>query len=92
MTVTAEKNEEFVVPEGYGFLSIPDATGDTRIMWNPQDRDETKAAKAAFDAAKKSGMLAYTVDNTSGDSSGEVIREFDKDLGKIIMVKPTQGG
>lgn len=72
-------------------LSITDATGDTRIMWNPNDTDEVDTAKAAFDAAKKKGMLAYAVNNDGG-RTGEVIREFDKDRGKIIMVRQTQGG
>lgn len=71
-------------------LHIPDATGDTRIMWDPRNRDEVDAAKAAFDAAKKKGMLAYSVDE-SGDK-GEVIRDFDKHAGKIIMARQTQGG
>jgi hypothetical protein len=73
-------------------LHITDASGDTRIMWNPRDKDEVAAAKAAFDAAKGRGMLAYSVDPESGDSTGEVIREFDKKHGKIIMVRQTAGG
>ena len=71
-------------------LHITDATGDTRIMWDPRVKDEVSTAKAAFDAAKKKGMLAYSVD-TDGDQD-EVITEFDKKLGKIIMVRQLQGG
>jgi hypothetical protein len=73
-------------------LHITDATGDTRIMWDPRNRDEVATAKAAFDAAKSKGMLAYSVDPDSGESTGTVIREFDKKAGKIIMVRQTQGG
>jgi hypothetical protein len=72
-------------------LSIADISGDTRIMWDPNNRDEVKTAKAAFDAAKSRGMLAYTVDPKSAEK-GEVVREFDKDLGKIIMTKQLVGG
>ena len=81
MTETLERN----------MLSIADATGDTRIMWDPKNKDEVATAKAAFDAAKKKGMLAYSVDPESADK-GEVIREFDPKAGKIIMTKPLAGG
>jgi len=71
-------------------LHIPDSSGDTRIMWDPRNKDEVAAAKAAFDAAKEKGMLAYSVEE--GGDKGEVIREFDKHAGKIIMARQTQGG
>lgn len=73
-------------------LSIADPSGDTRIMWDPRDTDEVKTAKAAFDAAHKRGMVAYTVDPTSGESTGEVIREFDPKARKIIMTRQLAGG
>ena len=73
-------------------LHITDETGDTRIMWDPAIADEVTTAKAAFDAAKKKGMLAYSVDPDSGGRTGEVIREFDETAGKIIMVRQTRGG
>lgn len=73
-------------------LHIPDETGDTRIMWDPRDRDEVSAAKAAFDAAKKKGMIAYSVDANGEANTGEVIREFDPQAGKIIMARQTAGG
>jgi hypothetical protein len=73
-------------------LHIQDSTGDTRIMWNPKDKDEVAAAEAAFNAAKGRGMLAYAVDNNGEANTGEVIRTFDKKRGKIIMVPQTVGG
>lgn len=73
-------------------LHITDSTGDTRYMWDPNNADEVALAKEAFDSAKKKGMLAYAVDPTSGEKSGEVIREFDPARGKIIMTKQLVGG
>lgn len=81
MTEVAQRN----------MLSIPDVSGDIRLMWDPRDRDEVKAAKEAFDKAKKKGMLAYAVDD-KGEKSGEVIREFDPTRSKIIMTKQLVGG
>lgn len=72
-------------------LSIADPSGDTRIMWDPKSKDDVATAKAAFDQAKKKGMLAYAVDPESADK-GEVIREFDPKAGKIIMSRQLQGG
>lgn len=80
MTITATKN----------MLSIANGEGDNRIMWDPRDRDEVKVAKEAFQKAKAKGMLAYSV--TDDGEKGEVIREFDPSLSKIIMTKQLQGG
>jgi hypothetical protein len=73
-------------------LHITDASGDTRIMWDPANTDEVDTAKAAFDEGKRKGMLAYAVDPDSGGRTGEVIREFDPNKGKVIMVRQTVGG
>lgn len=80
MTETIERGE----------LLIPNDTGDLRVMWDPRDKDETKAAKAAYDDAVAKGMRAYTVEPDG--STGEVIREFPKKAGKLQMVAQLQGG
>lgn len=84
--------EELVIPEGYGLLSILDSTGDTRIMWNPRDKDDVASAEAAWDAAKKRGMVAYFVGDNG--EAGEVIQgtKFPKKEGKIIMAPQLVGG
>jgi hypothetical protein len=91
MTQTLERTEE-QTPRVEHTLHITDATGDTRHMWDPAVPDEVATARAAFNAAKKKGMLAYAVDPETGGRTGEVIREFDETKGKIIMVRQTQGG
>ena len=90
MTLVTENIE---VPEGMSMLSIADPSGDTRLMWAPGNADDVAAAKAAFDTAKGKGMLAYAVDAMSGERTGEVIREFDPQAGKLIMMtRQTAGG
>ena len=84
--------EELEIPEGHGLLSIMDATGDTRIMWDPRNKDDLAAAKDAFDSARKRGMTVYLVDPESGESNGEVVTEFPKKAGKLIAVRQMQGG
>lgn len=73
-------------------LHITDPSGDTRILWDPRNAGEVATAKAAFDAAKAQGMMAYSVDPNSGEKTGTVIREFDETAGKIIMTPQLVGG
>jgi hypothetical protein len=71
-------------------LHVMDATGDTKVMWSADNPDEVEAAKATFDRLKKKGYLAYSV-NDDG-SKNEVIRNFDKTAGRIIMAPQLVGG
>lgn len=87
----ARLDSELEQPVTEHLLSIADITGDNRIMWNPADPASVDVARAAFKAAKKKGMLAYSVDKKGG-KTGEVIRDFDPEAGKIIMTKQLQGG
>lgn len=79
-------------PEGMAWMSIPDRTGDTRIMWDPTNKDEVDAAKAAYDTAKSKGMLSYLVSTADPSKPGEVVHSFPKKAGKLIMVRQTAGG
>jgi hypothetical protein len=71
-------------------MAILDGTGDTKVIWDPHNPDEVEAARAQFDALRKKGFLAYTV-NKKGDK-GEVITKFDPDAEKIILSPPLVGG
>tara|TARA_R110000824_G_scaffold40789_4_gene121927 strand:- start:946 stop:1245 length:300 start_codon:yes stop_codon:yes gene_type:complete len=79
------------IPEGKtGILCCLDQTGDTKIVWDYKNDVEVAAAKAQFDALKKAGYIAYSV-NKDG-TNGEVIREFDPKAEKIILSPPMVGG
>jgi len=78
-------------PEGKATLSIPDPTGDTRILWDPTNRDEVDLARAAFEQAKAKGMAAFAVNPADGSQGGQ-IREFDPEAKAIVMVRQLQGG
>lgn len=67
-----------------------DATGDTRIEWNPNSPDEVAMARKAFDQAKKKRYLIY---RTARDGSrGELLREFDPTAERIVCTPQTVGG
>lgn len=72
-------------------LHIMDGNGDTRVMWDPADPASVEIAKKAFDEAKDRKFLAYEV-GAQGERTGTVIRTFNKDLGKVIMVPQMAGG
>lgn len=71
-------------------LHVMDRTGDTRIEWDPKNKDEVKMAKAAFDEAKKKKYLTYRVG--ADGSQGELIREFDPSAERIVCTPQTVGG
>ena len=79
------------VPEGKHVLAIMDPTGDTKVMWDPNNEDETGAAKAQFDTLKGKGYAAFRVEGPKGEK-GEMIREFDPNAGKMILIPALAGG
>lgn len=70
-------------------LSVLDRTGDTKIEWTPGNAAEVEVARAAFDAAKKKGMLTY---KRVAGAEDEVIHEFDPEAAVIVAAPPTVGG
>ena len=78
-------------------MHIMDRTGDSRIMWDPNNADEVAAAKATFDKLTKpksrggQGYMAYKV-NPEDASKGEIVREFDPNAGKLILAPAMVGG
>lgn len=73
-----------------GMLSVMGTDGDSRIMWNRDNRDEVEAARAHFNKLRDKGYIAWTV---KGDSNkGNQIHEFDANLERIIMSPRVVGG
>lgn len=71
-------------------MHILDDTGDTKVMWNPRDRDEVKNAKRTFAELKGKGFQPFRVKRDGGQ--GAAIEEFDKDAEKIIFIPKMAGG
>ena len=79
------------VPAGHGLMHALDRSGDTRVMWDKGNTDETAAARAQFEALTGKGYVAYRAEGKNGER-GEVIREFDPQAERIILVKQLVGG
>lgn len=71
-------------------LSVIDASGDTKYIWDVENDDEVDAARDTFNQLKDKNYLAYTV--AANGKKGELINRFDPELGKIIMIPPVVGG
>lgn len=73
-----------------GEMRVLDSTGDTKVIWDPENEDETEAAEEQYDSLIKKGFKAFKV-SKKGDK-GKAMKEFDSDAGKIIMVPAMVGG
>lgn len=65
--------------------------GDSKVMWNRNNREEVEAARAHFNALRSKGYAAYRAEGKEG-TRGEIIRDFDSNAERIIMVPPVSGG
>lgn len=74
-----------------GVMAIMDpSAGDLKVIWDPENKDEVKAAEEQFISLTKKGHLAYTVDTKGG--KGTQIRKFDPKAEKIILAPALRGG
>ena len=67
-----------------------DETGDTKLMWDPENEDEVEAAEQQFNKLIKKGFKAFSVKKDG--EKGKEIKTFDSDAGKIIMTPGLVGG
>ena len=71
-------------------MAVMDASGDLKVIWDADIKDEVDAAKTQFDSLRKKGYSAFKV-NKKGEA-GERITEFDAHAEKLILVPQLQGG
>jgi len=71
-------------------LKILSTEGDTRVVWDKENGQEAKEAKAKFEEMLGKGYTAFSVD--SKGRKNRKIEEFDLDAEEILMVPPTARG
>lgn len=71
-------------------MRILDATGDTKIIWDKNNRDEVDNARDTYKKMKDKGYMAYSV-KEDGEKK-KVVYEFDPDAEKLILTPPLRGG
>jgi len=82
---------ETEVPAGKRVMAILDRTGDTKLIWDCESKDEVDNARETFNRLRKKGYLAYKVVGKEGNK-GEQIHEFDPDAERIILSPAMKGG
>jgi predicted acetyltransferase len=73
-----------------GELAVMDRTGDTKTIWDSDNKDEVEIAREQFDKFKAKGYLIYNV--AKGGEKGEQMLKFDKNAEKMIAVPKIVGG
>jgi hypothetical protein len=73
-----------------GTMRVVCQKGDSRIAWNPENKDEVDAARKAFEEYRRKEFAAFRV-SPSGKKDGQ-ISAFDPLAEEIIFVPPIAGG
>lgn len=71
-------------------MHVMNESGDTRLSWDEDNRDEVANAKRTFEDMTGKGYMAYKM-NKSGEK-GEQIRTFDPSVEKIVLSPQMKGG
>lgn len=89
MVPLTKQIQEELQREVVGF-DVKVVAGDTKLIWDKDNDDETEAAEETFKRLIKKGFAAFSV-NKKGDQDKKITK-FDSDLEKIIMVPQMAGG
>lgn len=72
-------------------MRVINETGDMKLFWDENDRDEVKKAKEVFDQmVNEKGYLAFRL-RRSG-VKGEQMEKFDETAERIVLTPPVAGG
>ena len=72
-------------------MAVMDRTGDTKIMWDPENPDEVANARRTFeDLVHTKKMLAFSVKKSG--KQGEQVKQFDPQAERLILTPALQGG
>lgn len=74
-----------------GEMRVLDPSGDSKIIWDPDNDDEVEGAEAQFDILVDKGFKAYKV-GKDHKKTGKPLKKFSPSAGKIIMVPAIAGG
>jgi len=66
--------------------------GDTKFIWDPENRDEVEAARSHFNELVKEKKFSAFEVTTKGNKAKKRVDDFDPSLGKLILVPPIAGG
>lgn len=73
-----------------GEMRVLDHTGDTKIIWDSENRTEVEHARKTFDELAAKGFSAFSVKKDG--EKGSRLSKFDPEEEKMILVPALRGG
>ena len=73
-----------------GEMRIMSTLGDTKVIWDPKNEDETEAAEDQFNALLDKGFKAFKVKKDG--KQGINVKNFNENEGMYILAPPLAGG
>lgn len=77
--------------DGDGLMECLGPEGDTKKIWDPENKAEVEDAERTFDFLTEKGYRAFHVEGKDGKKGGQMDK-FDPDCGRMIMIPQLQGG
>ena len=71
-------------------FAVIDQTGDTKTIWDADNKDEVENAKETFDRFKKKGYAIFSVKKDG--KADTLMQKFDPAAERMIAVPPVVGG
>lgn len=75
---------------GKSYMAVMGMEGDVKTIWDRNNPDEVENARSTFKRLIAKGFSAFKVD--ADGEQGEVMREFDPNAEKVILVPAIAGG
>lgn len=89
-TQTPEHTMTVETAAGRHYMAQMSKEGDIKTIWDPANPDEVIVARDQFKSWVEKGGAAFSVDDDG--EKGEVMREFDPQARRVILVPAIAGG
>jgi len=74
-----------------GEMRVLNGTGDSKVIWDPENDDEVDAAKCQFDMLLKKDFRIFKV-GKDHEKTGGALKKFPASAGKLIAIPKIVGG
>ena len=71
-------------------MSAMGIAGDTKVEWDPDNKDEVRVAERTFGILTQKGFMGFRIYDDG--KKGQKLTEFDPQAESILLVPPMQGG
>jgi hypothetical protein len=75
-----------------GVLRVLDRTGDTAVVWDPDDADSVAAARERFVRELRRHRVPFARQHGEAANRARPVVAFDADAEEIVFTSPVTGG